>query len=532
MVIENRIKLIPTLTPTFEQWKSLPIYLTQHETRLQRRFGAVKIVPPSRWVPLIKNPYELCNLKMYIKQEITGSSHQPDVFYIKNSKISKRHFMSYNEFKTIAESDTYRLEDTLNCNINDYFWSTILNNISLCVPNIDDSLFSTRENVFNMANLASLLKYYPEKISGVTTSSLHMGMWSSTVGIHIDDHDLISFNYLHHGAPKIWYIIHPSCYIKFEELVNKLKLFSDISSTCLSPLQHKSLLVKPSFLDMHSIEYYQVEQKINELIVIFPGSYHFYFDTGFNLSETVKYALPSFFEFQRCSPRLCSCIISSSTSVINLNRRFFTIDILNQFKKEYLTSKSVICIDLSEDDDNNNNTNNASPIEITTAPTSPIANQDNITRKDVETEVVQTASQSNISLDHYTDPLYSSWSSTNSDTQISPDSMPTIDNHNDYENISNILEDMLSKTNFDSLEHDYYSKHYHSYDPYSSFFHSYTPSLHPYFFKPYPYSSVRICTSKQRRNQRKCYECRQKGHIRKNCPYFSHKKKNKRNFSI
>ncbi|CAF5056204.1 unnamed protein product, partial [Rotaria sp. Silwood1] len=167
----------------------------------------------------------------------------------------------------------------------------------------------------------------------------------------------------------------------------------------------------------------------------------------------------------------------------------------------------------------------------TTAPTSPIANQDNITRTDVETEVVQTASQSNISLDHYTDPLYSSWSSTNSDTQISPDSMPTIDNHNDYENISNILEDMLSKTNFDSLEHDYYSKHYHSYDPYSSFIHSYTPSLHPYFFKPYRYSSVRICTSKQRRNQRKCYECRQKGHIRKNCPYFS-RKKNKRNFSI
>jgi hypothetical protein len=174
-------------------------------------------------------------------------------------------------------------------------------------------------------------------------------MWSSSVGIHIDEYDLISLNYLHYGAPKIWYIIHPSCYTKFEELVNKLKLFSDISSSssCLSPLQHKTLLIKPSFLQLHSIEYYQIEQKINELIIIFPGIYHFYFDTGFNLSETIKYALPSWLEFQRCSPRLCSCSISSSLIINNLNRRFFTTDILKKFQEEYLTSTSSTCIDLS-----------------------------------------------------------------------------------------------------------------------------------------------------------------------------------------
>jgi hypothetical protein len=173
-----------------------------------------------------------------------------------------------------------------------------------------------------------------------------MGMWSSSVGLHIDEHDLISLNYLHHGAPKIWYIIHPSSYSKLEELVNKLKLFSDISSSCLSPLQHKSLLIKPSFLRLHSIEYYQIEQKLNELVVIFPGTYHFYFDTGFNLSETVKYALPSWLQFQRRSPRLCSCSISSSV-MVNLNRRFFTTDILNKFQEEYLTTTSPTCIDLS-----------------------------------------------------------------------------------------------------------------------------------------------------------------------------------------
>jgi len=171
-------------------------------------------------------------------------------------------------------------------------------------------------------------------------------MWSSAVGIHIDEYDLISLNYLHDGAPKIWYIIHPSSYSKFEELVNQLKLFSDISSSCLSPLQHKTLLIKPSFLHLHSIEYYKIEQKINELMIIFPGIYHFYFDTGFNLSETIKYALPSWLEFQRRSPRLCSCSISSLI-ITDLNRRFFTTDILKKFQDEYLTLTSPICIDLS-----------------------------------------------------------------------------------------------------------------------------------------------------------------------------------------
>ncbi|CAF3093311.1 unnamed protein product [Rotaria sp. Silwood2] len=167
MVMENSIKFIPTLTPTFEQWKSLPIYLTHHETSLQRRFGAVKLLPPSRWVPLIKNPYEIRHIKMYVKQEIIRSSHQSDVFYIQSSETLKRRFMTYDEFKTIAESDTYRLEDTVNGNIMDYFWSIISNNVSLCVPNIDDSLFAKRENIFNMTNLPSLLKYYPKRMPGI-----------------------------------------------------------------------------------------------------------------------------------------------------------------------------------------------------------------------------------------------------------------------------------------------------------------------------------------------------------------------------
>lgn len=160
------MKLIPTLTPTFDQWKSLPIYLTQHETSLQRRFGAVKLLPPSRWIPLMKNPYELVQMKSHIKQEIFPSPQNPDVFFIQNTPTAKRRSITYAEFQTIAESDPYRLKDSVNQHVTDYFWSTLTGNHSLSIPNIDESLFSKREAIFNMNHLASLLKYYPQTIPG------------------------------------------------------------------------------------------------------------------------------------------------------------------------------------------------------------------------------------------------------------------------------------------------------------------------------------------------------------------------------
>ena len=164
--MENLTKLIPTLTPTFEQWKSLSTYLTQHETSLQRRFGAVKLLPPSRWMPLTKNPYELAPIKSYLKQEIFRSKCHPDVFYIRNTSLAKRRPITYGEFQNIAESDTYRLNDSVNQRLTDYFWSNLTESIALSVPNIDDSLFAKRESIFNMNHLASLLKYYPQTIPG------------------------------------------------------------------------------------------------------------------------------------------------------------------------------------------------------------------------------------------------------------------------------------------------------------------------------------------------------------------------------
>ena len=294
-----------------------------------------------------------------------------------------------------------------------------------------------------------------------------MGMWSSAVGLHIDDDDLISLNYLHHGAPKIWYIIHSSSYSKLEELVNELKLFSDVDSQCLSPMQHKSLLIQPSLLEQHSIEFYRMEQRLNELVVIFPGTYHFHFDTGFNLSETVKYALPSSLIFQRQSPRLCSC-----SPTVRLNRQFFTENLLAKFKSEHLSSTSVTYIDLTE----TNNTNTT----------------DDVNSDDFQPELRLTSAQSEVTSNLLIDFACPWLSSTNSDVPVSTDLSSLFDHSGEHDPIWNIFEQLSTSCASESTRS-----------------------------QPHPliYPSFRPSKSRRRFKRRRCYKCRRPGHLRNACPY-------------
>lgn len=46
----------------------------------------------------------------------------------------------------------------------------------------------------------------------------YFGMWRSFFGWHKEDADLYSVNFLHWGAPKVWYCVPPSGKQKFERM--------------------------------------------------------------------------------------------------------------------------------------------------------------------------------------------------------------------------------------------------------------------------------------------------------------------------
>jgi len=56
-------------------------------------------------------------------------------------------------------------------------------------------------------------------VPGVTLPYLYVGLWRSLFGWHKEDQDLYAINYLHNGAPKIWYSLDLDSSEMFKDLV-------------------------------------------------------------------------------------------------------------------------------------------------------------------------------------------------------------------------------------------------------------------------------------------------------------------------
>lgn len=78
------------------------------------------------------------------------------------------------------------------------------------------SLFDDRTTSWNVAKLENLLDVLGQKVPGVNTAYLYLGMWKSTFAWHLEDVDLYSINYIHFGAPKQWYSISQEDARRFE----------------------------------------------------------------------------------------------------------------------------------------------------------------------------------------------------------------------------------------------------------------------------------------------------------------------------
>ena len=127
-------------------------------------------------------------------------------------------------------------------------------------------------------------------VPGVTTAYLYFGMWASIFAAHVEDVNLLSINYLHAGSPKYWYALDPADAGRFESLV--ASKFPTAAAECPEFLRHKMYLLSPSTLTRAGIGYTTMVQRVGDVVVTFPGSYHFGFNTGFNVAESTNFAVP------------------------------------------------------------------------------------------------------------------------------------------------------------------------------------------------------------------------------------------------
>ena len=158
---------------------------------------------------------------------------------------------------------------------------------------------------WNLGQLDSFLQLLGPNLPGVTSPYLYMGMWGSVFAVHTEDMNLLSINYLHAGAPKVWYAIAPGQDARrFEALCEHY--FAHAHQDCKQFLRHKRYLLSPMILKKAGIKFtFQVQYPGDAMITI-PDGYHFGFNTGFNVAEATNFGVPEWIPFGH-QAKICMC---------------------------------------------------------------------------------------------------------------------------------------------------------------------------------------------------------------------------------
>nr|QEG03034.1 putative lysine-specific demethylase JMJ16 isoform X1 [Cymbidium ensifolium]QEG03035.1 putative lysine-specific demethylase JMJ16 isoform X2 [Cymbidium ensifolium]QEG03037.1 putative lysine-specific demethylase JMJ16 isoform X3 [Cymbidium ensifolium]QEG03038.1 putative lysine-specific demethylase JMJ16 isoform X4 [Cymbidium ensifolium] len=144
-------------------------------------------------------------------------------------------------------------------------------------------------NLNNVPRLpGSVLAFESGEISGVLVPWLYVGMCFSSFCWHVEDHHLYSLNYLHWGAPKIWYGVPGREALNLEAAMKNH--LSDLFEEQPNLLHNLVTQFSPSILKLESVPVYRCIQHPGEFVVTFPRAYHSGFNCGFNCAEAVNIA--------------------------------------------------------------------------------------------------------------------------------------------------------------------------------------------------------------------------------------------------
>jgi len=214
------------------------------------------------------------------------------------------------DFKRIAQSEARAPPTTTeqtDASLERAFWSSIAANPPIYGADTPYSLFDEKLKYgWNLRKLEGCLleQYDVPDIPGVTSPMTYFGMWKSFFAWHKEDIDLYSVNYLHFGAPKMWYCVSPKDADKFDAMARTL--FPENASLCPGFLRHKDIMISPKVLQAHRVPFIQMRQNPGEFIVLNAAAYHAGWNTGFNAAEAINFGLPEWLEMGKEAVR-CDC---------------------------------------------------------------------------------------------------------------------------------------------------------------------------------------------------------------------------------
>lgn len=248
------------------------------------KVGAVKLIPPKKFNAGSKRIKEDKILENVVSiKGIPIKNQEKDLGY--ELSFENATCNTYNAFINEAAKNVPPNELTEE-EIEDEAWKSLSGGEITGLYGIDNNttLFSDNCNYMNLNKFtiaeSNIHGQNIKRIDGIQKPYVYHGTYLTYFGLHLEDMDLNSINYLHRGHPKIWYFIPLSEHEKLEKLCEKLGQLANI--WCNKYASHKSLMISPIVLREHKIKFGRVKQNAGEYVVSLSGGYHMGFNTGFN----------------------------------------------------------------------------------------------------------------------------------------------------------------------------------------------------------------------------------------------------------
>ena len=185
------------------------------------------------------------------------------------------------------------------------YWRSLNFNNPMYGADMPGSLFDDSTKEWNVAKLENLLDVLGQKVPGVNTAYLYLGMWKASFAWHLEDVDLYSINYIHFGAPKQWYSISQEDARRFESAMKSV--WSSDAKNCDQFLRHKTYLISPQLLQsQYNIKVNRLVHNEGEFVITFPYGYHSGYNLGYNCAESVNFATDSWLDYGKVA-RKCNC---------------------------------------------------------------------------------------------------------------------------------------------------------------------------------------------------------------------------------
>lgn len=342
---------VPVFTPTMQEFSDFYAY-NKAINKYGMQSGIVKIIPPTEWLRNLEGIYDDENLarikiKNPIVQNINVTAGFQGVYSSQN--VERQRLYDIHQWKKVSEQPNFTTplhkkgrgsklpepstavttenlkviqritEGDFNVDVTEYtnekceelqllYWRSLGYSEPMYGADMLGSLFKDPKQPWNVAVLPNLLDLMEEKLPGVNDAYLYAGLWKATFSWHLEDQDLYSINYLHFGAPKQWYSIPQQDAAKFYSLMKDV--FPEDHKACTEFLRHKTFLASPQFLSKHGIRTNSIIHRQGEFMITYPFGYHSGFNYGFNLAESVNFALDDWFPFAE-KTKQCECISDS-----------------------------------------------------------------------------------------------------------------------------------------------------------------------------------------------------------------------------